>query len=215
MKTVYIYTLEHPLTGEIRYVGKTKNPKMRFHNHCNKLHNEKSHKRNWINKLKQEGLRPVMIILDEVPETEWKYWEKFWIGQFRQWNFNLVNHTSGGDGLTNGNQTSFTKGHIPWNNGTLKPKILKGNQGKAGNSIKNQFKKGFTPWNKNIKGYSTTKRIPVLQFSLDNIFIKEFSSCKEAAEYFNCGTENIRNAVTGKTKTAKGFIWKYKTESNE
>ena len=35
MKTVYIYTLEHPITKEIRYVGKTKNPKMRFHNHCN------------------------------------------------------------------------------------------------------------------------------------------------------------------------------------
>jgi hypothetical protein len=31
----YIYTLSHPITGEVKYVGKTVNPKQRKHNHSN------------------------------------------------------------------------------------------------------------------------------------------------------------------------------------
>jgi hypothetical protein len=213
MNTVYIYTLEHPITEEIRYVGKTRNPKMRFHNHCNRSHNKKSHKRNWINNLRKEGLKPVMKILDEVLESEWRFWERFWINQFRQWNFNLVNHTSGGDGLTLGNQTSFKKGHITWNKGTAKEKILKGNRGKTDESIKNYFKPNSIPWNKGKKNYKLSGKkqsIRVLQYTLDNIFIKEFEGCREAAKEMNCIPENIRRCCAGKSKSAKGYRWKYK-----
>ena len=229
MKTVYIYTLEHPITKEIRYVGKTKNPKMRFHNHCNKLHNEKSHKRNWINKLKKEGLKPKMKILDEVLESEWKFWERFWINQLKQWNFNLVNHTSGGDGLTLGNETSFKKGNIPWNSGTAKPKILKGNRGKTENSVKNQFKKGVKPWNKGVTGYNTSrkgkplqkeikekisntlkgkpsnKKRNIKQLDMNRNLIKKFSSITEAK--LETGIKGISNVLTGRAKTAGGYLW--------
>ena len=229
MKTVYIYTLEHPITKEIRYVGKTKNPKMRFHNHCNKLHNEKSHKRNWINKLKKEGLKPKMKILDEVLESEWKFWERFWINQLKQWNFNLVNHTSGGDGLTLGNETSFKKGNIPWNYGTAKPKILKGNRGKTENSVINQFKKGVKPWNKGVTGYNTSrkgkplqkeikekisntlkgkpsnKKRNIKQLDMNRNLIKKFSSITEAK--LETGIKGISNVLTGRAKTAGGYLW--------
>ena len=210
METVYIYTLEHPITKEIRYVGKTKNPKMRFHNHCNKLHNEKSHKRNWINKLKKEGLKPKMKILDEVLESEWKFWERFWINQLKQWNFNLVNHTSGGDGLTLGNETSFKKGNIPWNYGTAKPKVLKGNRGRTENSVKNNFQKGFIPWNKNSSGYTTSKEKKVYQYcAYTGEFIKEWFSSKKAGETLNINSTGIRNCCLLINKSAGGYIWKY------
>jgi predicted GIY-YIG superfamily endonuclease len=209
---VYIYTLEHPVTKEVRYIGKTKNPKERFHNHCNRLHNEHTHKRNWINSLRNQGLKPKMNILDEVTESEWKYWEKFWIEQFRQWGFNLVNHTSGGDGLTTGNQTSFKKGHKPWNCGTAKPKILKGDKGKTENSIKTQFKKGHVPWCKGIKRGTSPKCIPILQYDLQDNFIKEHLSCTHAAQELKCIPENIRRACVGLSKTAKNYKWKYKNQ---
>ena len=229
METVYIYTLEHPITEEIRYVGKTRNPKMRFRNHCNKLHNEKSHKRNWINKFKKEGLKPKMKILDEVLESEWKFWERFWINQLKQWNFNLVNHTSGGDGLTLGNETSFKKGNIPWNYGTAKPKILKGNRGKTENSVKNQFKKGVKPWNKGVTGYNTSrkgkplqkeikekisntlkgkpsnKKRNIKQLDMNRNLIKKFSSITEAK--LETGIKGISNVLTGRAKTAGGYLW--------
>lgn len=233
METVYIYTLEHPITEEIRYVGKTKNPKMRFHNHCNKLHNEKSHKRNWINKLKKEGLKPKMKILDEVLESEWKFWERFWINQLKQWNFNLVNHTSGGDGLTLGNETSFKKGQVAWNDTNtfisckicnkefkISPNQLEKKQycsnkcyadSKKGISIseETQFKKGHVPWNKGknikIKGDKN-----VYQYSgLTGEFIKKWNTAKEAALSLNINAEGIGQNCRGKAKTAGGYNWSY------
>lgn len=50
----------------------------------------------------------------------------------------------------------------------------------------------------------------VLQFSKNGIFIKEFSSIKEAAEELNCSKAAITKACQGKSKTSQGFIWKYK-----
>ena len=213
---VFIYALQDPITKEVRYIGKTKNPKMRFYNHMNKRHNEKTHKRNWIESLKSKKLKPIMIIIDEVNNDSWQFWEKYWINQFIVWGFNLVNHTSGGDGLTMGNQTSFKTGFIPWNKGTAKPKLLKSNQGKAGNSILNHFKKNHIPWNKGLSNYKLggdKKSIIVLQIDkTTNMILNEFSGCKEASVAMNCISENIRRCCVGLSKSAKGYKWKYKYE---
>lgn len=228
---VIIYTLAHPITGEIRYIGKTKNPIERYKNHLNKRHNETSYKRNWIESIKNIGLKPIMEILDEVPEEEWKFWERFWINQFISWNFNLVNHTSGGDGLTMGNQTSFRKGQKSWNqdkgntficencNTIFKACISTKRRFcsqdcasvyKAKNLNSGTFKKGIEVWNKNRKGYKTSKRKPILQFSLDGKFIREWECCEDAAKEYSCIGENIRNCCLEKSKTAKGYKWKFK-----
>ena len=213
---VFIYALQDPITKEVRYIGKTKNPKMRFYNHMNKRHNEKTHKRNWIESLKSKKLKPIMIIIDEVNNDSWKFWEKYWINQFIVWGFNLVNHTSGGDGLTMGNQTSFKAGFIPWNKGTAKPKLLKYNRGKSGNSVLNQFKKNHIPWNKGLSNYKmggNKKSIIVLQIDkTTNMIVNEFLGCKEASIVMNCIPENIRRCCVGLSKSAKGYKWKYKHE---
>jgi hypothetical protein len=50
----------------------------------------------------------------------------------------------------------------------------------------------------------------VLQFTLDNKFIKEWSSIKEASINVNGFGCNISFCCKGKAKTAYGFIWRYK-----
>jgi predicted GIY-YIG superfamily endonuclease len=112
----YIYTLSHPITGEVKYVGKTVNPKQRKHNHSNTARDKGTYKRNWINLLKSQKLRPKFEVIDEVT-NDWKFWEKYWISQFKVWGFTLCNYTLGGDGLESANQTSFKKGQVPWNKG--------------------------------------------------------------------------------------------------
>lgn len=229
--TVFIYTLEHPVTQEIRYVGKTKNPKMRFHNHCNKLHNEKSHKRNWINSLKEKNLKPIMKILDEVLETEWHYWEKFWIMQLKFWGFDLVNHTSGGDGLTLGNQTSFKKGNISWNNGkgnlkkcTICDKEFQSSKtakkiscSKECASIirsiatkKTQFSNGNIPWHKGLN----LKLKPdknVYQFNKEKtIMIKKWNTAKEAGTTLNISIQGIGQCARNVNKSCGNYYWNYK-----
>lgn len=89
MKT-FIYTLSHPITNEVRYVGKTTNIKRRYYDHV--YRQSKTYKGNWINSLLKEGLKPVMNIIEECTDN-WSEREQYWITQFT----NLTNGTSGGE----------------------------------------------------------------------------------------------------------------------
>ena len=111
MEITYIYTLSDPITGDIRYVGKTNNLKQRYKAHCNPSREQYSHKYNWIQSLRKQRLKPIMEVIDEVPISEWKFWEQWWFQVIKSWDYDLVNHTAGGDGLTFGNDTTFKPGH--------------------------------------------------------------------------------------------------------
>ena len=49
---------------------------------------------------------------------------------------------------------------------------------------------------------------PILQYDLDNNFIKEWISRTEAKKWLGPG--DISGCLLGKQKQAGGFIWKYK-----
>jgi hypothetical protein len=61
-----------------------------------------------------------------------------------------------------------------------------------------------------ILGIMGRKRIPVIQMTMDDIIIKEFECCKDAAIGVGGNEEAIRLCCIGKSKTSKGFKWKYK-----
>ena len=98
MFKTFIYSLTDPITNQVRYIGKADNIKKRFSSHiCLKNLIKPTHKNNWINSLKNKGLKPILNIIDEVPNNEWEFWEQYWISQFRVWGFDLTNLTEGGD----------------------------------------------------------------------------------------------------------------------
>lgn len=45
-------------------------------------------------------ISPVLEILDEVPESQWQFWEREYIRVFKAIGMDLVNTTEGGDGVT-------------------------------------------------------------------------------------------------------------------
>tara|TARA_R110001632_G_C11331622_1_gene416598 strand:- start:1301 stop:1879 length:579 start_codon:yes stop_codon:yes gene_type:complete len=97
---IIIYTLKDPFTNVIRYVGKTteKNFHKRFISH-NNPHSRKDgnpHKINWINSIKKKGGKVIMEVLDTI-EGDWEWLERYWIAQFKEWGFPLVNYSKGGD----------------------------------------------------------------------------------------------------------------------
>jgi hypothetical protein len=226
MKYTYIYMLIDPITNQVRYIGKANNPTERYKNHKNRCRDKNTHKRKWINKLRLQNLYPEIEVIDTVPINNWHYWEKFWIAYYKFLGCNLINYTSGGDGLTFGNQTSFKKGQIPWNKGLSKPKIKKGFNKKC---LDTAFKKGHISWNKGKSGYSTKKKgvsLPieikqkisktmkgkpslkkriVKQYSKEMILLNTYSSIIEAIE--KTKVKGIANALTGRSKTAGGYIW--------
>ena len=95
-KYVSIYSLSHPITKEIRYIGKAAIVEERIKKHLNEK--KVSHKTNWIKLLKKDGLLPLVEIVDEIPEYEWSFWEKHYISLYKSYGCNLINETDGGNG---------------------------------------------------------------------------------------------------------------------
>jgi hypothetical protein len=60
-----------------------------------------------------------------------------------------------------------------------------------------------------------THPVPILQYTLDNVFIKEWSGSTEVSKHYNCDRGTIESVCRNKNKTGMGFIWKYKTQPNK
>lgn len=96
MKPVFIYALSCPITGQVRYIGKSVSPIRRFRAHLKAPEN--CRRTNWIRSLSAKGLEPILEILAQVPDYECQQWEIDYIAAFRSLGFDLVNGTLGGEG---------------------------------------------------------------------------------------------------------------------
>lgn len=125
----FIYSLSDPRTGEIRYIGKSVNPNYRLRKHIIRSKKEKYHRANWIRSLLSAGLKPVLDIVDEVPEDCWQALEAAYIQFFREdEGCDLVNSTPGGEAgpICVGRKHSLEarqkmRGKVPWNKGKKLP----------------------------------------------------------------------------------------------
>ena len=96
-----IYTLSHPVTKEIKYVGVTSGLlNQRLSQHIWDSKHKFSYKCNWIRHVvNTTGLIPVIELLEEVSEDTWEIMEVYWIQQLRCWGHSLVNMDVGGKGV--------------------------------------------------------------------------------------------------------------------
>lgn len=93
--TTYIYGLIDPETGEMRYVGKSDNPKVRYQYHLADK-NTNPHKTAWISGLSKRGLKPKLVIVEETNQKQWEERERYWIKHYRDAGAPLVNILEGG-----------------------------------------------------------------------------------------------------------------------
>lgn len=97
----YIYTLSDPITNIVRYIGKTKqdlNERLNRHLQSYYLQYKHTFKNKWILELKSNNFIPIIELLDVGNSDNIDDLEIYWIGQFKQWGFDLTNMTEGGDG---------------------------------------------------------------------------------------------------------------------
>ena len=94
---VSIYALIDPRSDEIRYIGKSVDPDMRYQQHLNEsaVNNGKIA---WIEELQNEGHKPLLEILELTTENEWAERERWWIKRGLEFGWNLLNIKSGGSG---------------------------------------------------------------------------------------------------------------------
>lgn len=87
--------------GQLRYVGQSTRGMYRP---VNEMYKHLAHCRNWINKLKSLGLKPEIVVLEELSDNatadEIDVAEIEWIAMMRAIGCNLTNLTNGGGGLT-------------------------------------------------------------------------------------------------------------------
>ena len=79
MEKVFIYALKCPIFNVIRYVGQSVNPKERYENHRK---GGKLYVKKWFVKLKELGLEPKLIILEEVLEKDANNREDYYIDKY-------------------------------------------------------------------------------------------------------------------------------------
>lgn len=190
----YIYSLEYP-ENNVRYIGKTLHPKKRLSEHINKAikRNDLTYKVAWIRSLLKQNIKPIMKIIDIVPDNEASFWEKHYISLFKSFAFKLTNGTRGGDGVT-----------LP--SDTVKKKIS--------DSLKKYYESHIV-WNKGRKSTQDERlrmlgvvRKKVFQYTLDGCFVREWPNVKEISRVLNLSY----HPLTRKCKCGSvygGYLWSY------
>lgn len=187
------------------YIGKTINSR------------ESNHKKTYGNQI-------VYTFIDEINSLNRKDWEpieSYWIEQFIQWGFKVVNkNKKGGMGpefLSNEAKNKKSKammGKTHSKETCLKMSLSKKGKPLNHGDILSQSKKGksinliLTFQHKNK--LKEIKSIPIIQYDLNGNFIKEWSSTQEAAIFYNIQKGHICNALNGRSKSSNNFVWKYK-----
>lgn len=174
------------------------------------------------------GTDIILTIIDEVEDLDWKYWECYWIEQFKVWGFGLLNQNKGGGGPEFYSETSKVKMRKPRKEGTgnkisktLKERnhsqyYTKEIREKISNG--NKVKKPFSSEHKNNMSIAKKKNAKtVLMLDLNGVELREWESKGQAAEWLksisgkNSNIQSqIKDCILGRQKTCFNYKWEYK-----
>jgi len=189
------------------YIGKTKNSR------------EKAHKRTFGNQISYDYIDRA----ESLNKKDWEPLESYWIEQFRQWGFHVLNKNKGGGGCNSHKPESILKIKTAMKNREYLPEwgeqVSLATKGKIKNHPKDRglniskAKKGKS--NPKLSKTRTGKPHPkqgriIIQKDIFNNIIKEWESSKLAGNELNIHPDLIRAAARGIQKTAGGYIWEYK-----
>ncbi len=84
---ISIYALVNPINNSVFYIGASMSPKNRFAHHCS--NNDGSYKAEMIYNLYQIGIKPELLVLDQVTYEEASFYEDFYTDLFRSFGFTI------------------------------------------------------------------------------------------------------------------------------
>lgn len=229
-----VYTITNLINNKI-YIGFAKNINKRWIRHKDDLNNNIHHcvhlQDSWNKYGKNQFLFEVLI---ECEERFLASEEHYWATLLNVHNENYGYNTRPTHPYGKINQTEETKKKISISNfGKRRTDLERKNMSEKAKLKKD---KGYVPWNKDSKGgivseevklkikhtmlakhlktnngVGVLKRRPVLQYDLNNNFIKEWESLTEASLYFSGNTcSGINRVCNNKQRKAYNNYWKWK-----
>lgn len=202
----YIYTLNCPISGEIKYVGKTNNLSKTYWRHCNDK--QKTYKTNWINSLKLKDLKPIIEQLDESDSQIIAYkLEQYWIAQLKAWGFKLTNLTDGGNGNFGKKLSKEEKDNL---SNILKQKYVNYIHPRKGFKMSKKQKEHLSKVShlNKLKKLPNNRKKKVFIYK-NNILIDEQNSLTEFCFKYNVSYPCASQAVLGKQFQTKGYRLSY------
>jgi len=224
MEIIHIYLVENCYNDPNKvYIGKTINPIFRYYKHRTTY-----------------GTNIKFTIIDTIKTNikhDWVHIERYWIEQFKHWNFNVVNINNGGGGSNfMSDDNKITLANRMYNNKNMLGKKhseltkLKMSQSASGKILSDDTKIKISVANKGkpkpdgykakISAIHLGKKLSletkikmgsvVLQYDLQGNILNEYYSASEAARSINKIPSAIIECCNGKRKSAYGHIWKYK-----
>lgn len=225
METVFIYTLNNPLTNEVKYIGFTNQSlKRRLQLHLSHSNKNRTYVQKWIKSLE---LPPLINLIEECDENIWQEREIYWIKYYREKGLKLCNLTDGGEGIPNLKRSEefkllISKRNIdnniapPIRTGILhsiETKQLMSNKAKGRVLTEEQKEKMSKAKLGLYKGSKSPLAKIVYSFNLDGTFNKQYNSISEACIELLTTSGNICRAIKT-NKTCKNLKWYYEREPN-
>lgn len=212
---------KHKFDGIPFYIGKTKKTKLEYR----------------YSPQQGRGTEFDLELIDEVPDNEWRFWESYWISQFKAWGFQLENKNSGGGGLDTHTKevrerirqknaipkpgvSVNKKNHQCYSDPTFSQKISEGKQ-KSGFKYSDESKQKMRLAKLGAKVGPNTpehaKNISEGKIGKGNkaiicttLYGVEFKNRVEAAEALNVDKHKITQVIKGKISHTKGLHFKHK-----
>lgn len=214
-----IYQTTNLINGK-KYIGKDKN------NNPNYLGSGSILKKA-IKKYGKENFKKEILEVCSSKEELWKreeYWLEFFNAESNPNFYNKTNKAFGNSGQTEEGKDKISKARKGWTpSEEIKRRMSENRKGHImyNDEWRQKIKKALTGIKRsdevkqkqsNAKKNKPSKsKKPVLQYDLENNFLKEYPSATEAAKSLNKKTGSaITEVCNGRRKSMYGYIWKYK-----
>jgi hypothetical protein len=202
MKETYIYKISDE-NGNVRYIGKSNNPRRRLYQHTNDRHN--LHKFNWLRSIINRGHKPVLEIVEKVSVLLWKEREIYWIAKYREDGHMLLNMTIGGDGAEGMKHSEESR--------------KKMSQSKKGLKLSDEHKQKISQslLDKSLDPNYVKFQPRVWSFQKDDLYQKyivEDLSIPKLSEYYNCSEKTIFTNLKENCILKDKEVWKKQCAEN-
>lgn len=198
VKETYIYKISDEF-GNVRYIGKSNNPRRRLYQHINDKSNK--HKFNWLNSIIKRGSKPIIEVIEKVSVDIWQEREIYWISKFKEDGFDLINMTIGGDGGNGHKHTKKSKKKM--RHAKLGATLSDEHKEKISIGIK---KKSEESPNYNRSGNNLKN--PIDRDLLYKLYITDNLSMPKCAEKLNCSEKKVWNNLKDYGIKKDKSIWK-------